>query len=257
VGSLTFVGLGLHDVRDVSVRGLEAIHAANEVFLEAYTSRLAGARLEELEAFYGRPLTLLSREAVEDGHRVLRAAHQGHAVLLAIGDSMAATTHVDLRVRAAKEGIATRVIHGASIVVAAPGLLGLQSYKFGRSTTLAFPHGAYLAESPYEVVAANKAQGLHTLVLLDLDAERGRFMTANEGLELLLRIAAARGDGALGPDALACVVGQAGSEQPTLRAGRMGELQKEDFGPPLHTLVIPGELHFLEEEALRVLAGLA
>jgi diphthine synthase len=36
----------------------------------------------------------------------------------------------------------------------------------------------------------------------------------------------------------------------------MGDLLKVDFGPPLHSIVVPGELHFLEEEALRVLAGL-
>jgi diphthine synthase len=255
VGSLTFVGLGLHDVRDVSVKGFELVRAADEVFLEAYTSRLAGARLEDLEAFYGRPVTLLARGAVEDGHRVLRAAAKGHVCFLAIGDSMAATTHVDLRVRAAREGIPTRVVHGASIVIAAAGLLGLQSYKFGRATTLAFPHGAYLAESPYEVVVRNKAQGLHTLALLDLDVEGGRFMTANEGLRQLLEVARRRGEATLRGDTLACVVARAGSEQPLLRAGPMAKLADEDFGLPLHALVIPGDLHFQEEEALRILAA--
>jgi diphthine synthase len=29
-----------------------------------------------------------------------------------------------------------------------------------------------------------------------------------------------------------------------------------DFGPPLHTLVIPGKLHFMETEALVAFAGL-
>ena len=34
------------------------------------------------------------------------------------------------------------------------------------------------------------------------------------------------------------------------------ELIKKDFGSPLHTLVIPGKLHFMEVEALEKLAQL-
>lgn len=256
MGSLTFVGLGLHDARDVSLKGLDAIRAADVVFLESYTSRLAGASASGLERMYGKEITALGRERVEQGDAILEAARRGNVVVLVAGDPMAATTHVDLRLRAARSGIPTRIVHGASIIAAVPGLLGLQGYKFGRTTTLAFPHGGQVAESPYEVVAANLARGLHTLVLLDLDAERGRFMTANEGLGLLLEVARRRSGGPVGPATLACVVARAGSEEPFLRAGPMAELAKEDFGPPLHTIVVPGELHFLEEEALRVFAGM-
>lgn len=256
MGSLTFVGLGLHDARDISLKGLEAVEGADVVFLEAYTSQLAGAELRDLEALYGKPITRLTRQEAEEGARVLEAARTQHVVFLAVGDTMAATTHVELRVRAAKEGIRTRVLHGASIVTAVPGLLGLQSYKFGRATTLAFPHGEHVAESPYDVIVRNLQQGMHTLVLLDLDAERNRHMTANEGLQLLLGIGQRRGDNVLRAETLACVVARAGSEAPVLRADSMGRLVKEDFGPPLHTLVVPGELHFLEEEALKALAGL-
>jgi diphthine synthase len=256
VGSLTFIGLGLHDARDVSLKGLEVVRAAEVVFYETYTSQLGGATLESLERAYSRPILPLSRVEVEDGRRILEEARTKDVAFLAVGDSMAATTHVDLRVRAAKLGIPTRVVHGASIVVAVSGLLGLQSYKFGRATTLAFPHGDYLAESPYDHIARNLGHGMHTLVLLDLDAERGRFMTATEGLQLLLAIGHRRGDTLLRAETLACVVARAGSDAPLLKAGAMGDLVKLDFGAPLHTLVIPGELHFLEEEALKVLAGL-
>ncbi|HEV8360743.1 MAG TPA: diphthine synthase [Candidatus Thermoplasmatota archaeon] len=253
---LTFIGLGLHDARDISLKGLEACRAAQELFFETYTSRMGGAGLEQLEALYGKPITPVTRQDVEDGTRILDAAKRGDVCFLAVGDSMAATTHVELRVRAAKLGIATRVIHGASVLVAVSGLLGLQSYKFGRSTTLAFPHGNYLAESPYDHLVRNLQHGLHTLVLLDLDAERGRYMTATEGLQLLLEIGKRRADATMRPETLVCVVARAGSDAPLLRAGALGDLLREDFGPPLHSIVVPGELHFLEEEALKVLAGL-
>lgn len=257
MGSLTFIGLGLWDGRDVSLRGLEEARAAEVLFYETYTSKLGGAEPRDLEALYGKPLTAVTRQEVEDGHRILDAARTKDVAFLSIGDSMAATTHVDLRVRAAKLGIRTRVVHGASITVAVSGLLGLQSYKFGRSTTLAFPHGAYLAESPYDVIATNLQRGLHTLVLLDIDSEKGRYMTATEGARILGDIAKRRGPAAMPrAESLACVVARAGSPNPLLRCATLAELAQEDFGPPLHTLVVPGELHFLEEEALRVLAGL-
>jgi diphthine synthase len=54
---------------------------------------------------------------------------------------------------------------------------------------------------------------------------------------------------------LACVIARAGSPEPYLRADHVENLLNLDFGDPLHTLVIPGELHFKEAEALVKLAG--
>jgi len=101
-----------------------------------------------------------------------------------------------------------------------------------------------------DVSAANRAAGLHTLVLLDLK-EDGRFLTANEALRYLTEI----GGSKFSPATLACVVGGAGSPSPVVRADRAERLLAADLGPPLHCLVVPGTLHFAEREALRALAG--
>ncbi|HJJ77943.1 MAG TPA: diphthine synthase, partial [Methanocorpusculum sp.] len=45
---LTFIGLGLFDEYDVSVRGAEAIRNADTVFLEVYTSVLMGSSIPRL-----------------------------------------------------------------------------------------------------------------------------------------------------------------------------------------------------------------
>ncbi|HRD25830.1 MAG TPA: SAM-dependent methyltransferase, partial [Methanoculleus sp.] len=37
---LTFVGLGLYDLGDITLKGLTYVKSADVVFLEAYTSRL-------------------------------------------------------------------------------------------------------------------------------------------------------------------------------------------------------------------------
>jgi diphthine synthase len=47
---LFFVGLGLYDEKDVSLKGLEAVRSADMVYAEFYTSRLMGASLEGCKA---------------------------------------------------------------------------------------------------------------------------------------------------------------------------------------------------------------
>ena len=172
-----------------------------------------------------------------------------------VGDPFSATTHIELRIRAKKLGIPVTVVHGASALTAVPGLLGLQHYKFGRTTTLPFPDNGYYPESPYDMIAENLSRGLHTLVLLDIQADKGRLMTANEGLGVLSELERRKHGGILGPEALVGVVGRAGSLRPVVRAGRLAALAAEDFGPPHHSIVVPGRLHFMEVEALVELAG--
>jgi len=215
----------------------------------------AGSSAERLEALLGRPVTVLGREEVERGDRILEAARKGDACLLVVGDPFSATTHVELRLRARKEGIPVSVVHGASALTAVPGLLGLQHYKFGRTTTLPFPEKGHSPDSPYDMIAENLSRGLHTLVLLDIRADKGLLMTANEGLGLLAGLERRKRGGLLGPEALVCVVARAGSESPVVRAGPLARLEREDFGPPHHSIVVPGKLHFMEAEALVELAG--
>lgn len=251
---LTLVGLGLWDEQDVSLRGLEAARKADVVFAEDYTAFLGGADRARLEALLGKEIRFLGRHGVEDAGAILAEAAAKDVVLLVVGDALTATTHTDLRLRCREKGIATRVVHGASVVTAVPGLLGLANYKFGRATTLVFPEGDWFPTSPYDVVKENRARGLHTLVLLDLRAEERRYMSASEGARLLLRMEEVRNEGALGPDTLACAVARAGSPEPRVVQGPLTRLAAADLGPPLHAIVVPGELHFVEREALDAFA---
>jgi diphthine synthase len=255
LGELIFIGLGLHDGEDLSVKGLKVVRAVNEVFAEFYTARLTGTDLKELEKALGRKFRVLTRQEVEDGTVLLEAAKNGTVALLCVGDPMSATTHVDLRLRAHQSGIKTRIIHGASIMTGAASLLGLQHYKFGRTVTIVFPKENYFPESHYDQIALNQKAGLHTLVLLDIDAEKDQLMTANQAMEILEKIEKKRKLGILKSDTLICVVGKAGSEDPMVRCGFFKDMKKQDFGPPLHTIVIPGNLHFMEAEALVGIAG--
>ncbi len=253
---LTFIGLGLWDETDVSLKGLEAIRAADVVYAEFYTSRLMGSSIGKMEALYGKKVNVLVREDVEQRPKenVLKDARDRNVVFLTGGDAMVATTHVDLRLRAKQMGIETAIIHGPSIQSAVCGLTGLQSYRFGKAATIAFPYKGNVSETPYDTVKMNKQNGLHTLLFLDIDREKG-YMTIGEGIDLLLAVESRRKENVI-TDTLCVGIARAGSPDPCIRAGKIGALKSFDFGGPLHIMVIPADLHFLEEEALQAFAGL-
>jgi len=255
-GSLTFIGVGLYDEKDLSVKALHEFKKSDKVYAEFYTAKLVGTTLEKLEKQIGKKIIVLNREQTEKGDIIIESAKKENVAFLTCGDSMTATTHVDLRIRAEKEGIKTNIIHGSSIVTAVSGLLGLMNYKFGRTTTLAYPEGDYFPTSPYDVILDNKKMGLHTLVLLDIQADKERYMTANDALNLLLEMEEKKGEKLLDKDSVVCVVARAGSKDVVVLADTISSLLGKDFGPPLHTIVIPGNLHFMEIEALSILAQL-
>lgn len=250
MGRLLFIGLGLYDEKDISLKGLDAIAQCDEVYIEIYTSILAGTTISELEQLYKKKVTVLSRAELENNDMILNRAKDKTVGLLTVGDPMSATTHIELRLRAFDLRLDTELIHGASIVTAAAGLLGLQQYKFGRSTTIAYPSGNYFPTSPYEILVDNLKMGLHTLLLLEIDSEKKRYMTANEGLELLLKIGSKKRNMFFSKETLACVIAHAGSKKPVVRADKVKNLLAMDFGEYLHTIVVPGKLHFKEAESL-------
>ena len=167
---------------------------------------------------------------------------------------MSATTHVDLRMRAETIGIPTEVIHGVSVFTAIPGLLGLQNYKFGKTITIPLPEPNFKPTSFYEKALENFNSGMHTLCLLDIKQDRNKFMTANEALEVLGDIEKELTGGLLLANRLVCVVARAGSDDVFIKAGFFKDMLTADFGGPLHSVVIPSGLHFLEAKALVELA---
>lgn len=256
LGELVFAGLGLYSERAISLLALEAAREAGAVFVELYTSLMPEFDSSKLEKLIEKRVTLLSRRDMEEecGRKILQAARKGRAVLLVPGDPLIATTHVELRIRAEKQGIKTSVVHGASIISAVVGLSGLQNYKFGRSVTIPFSDSGFVADTPYKVVAENRKLNLHTLCFLDVRAEEKRYMTVQEGLEALLAVERREHQQIVTSTTLAVGIARAGSNRPAVRADQVGRLLTYDFGPCPHSLILPAQLHFVETEALIVLA---
>jgi diphthine synthase len=252
---LVFVGLGLNDEKGISLAGLEEAKTADHVFMETYTSLMPNFSVERFEELCGRKIQLVTRQTLEDqsGKIILDAAKAGKTVFLVPGDPFIATTHVTLRIDAEKQGVKTRVVHGVSIMSAIVSLSGLHNYKFGKTVTVPFMEN--FSETPYNVVAQNKSMGLHTLCLLDLKAAEKRFLTIKEALTLLLEVELKSKRGAVTPETVAVGIARAGSKNPTVKADYVKGLVDFDFGEPPFSLIFPGEMHFMEVNALIALAG--
>lgn len=249
--TLSLIGLGLSSERSIPLEGLDRLKVADVIFAEFFTSLLEKGTLGRLERLAGKNIHLLNRKEVEEEEVVMESLKSNENVcFLTAGDPLTATTHQELRFDAMDKGICVEIIHSASIFNAASGLAGLQHYKFGRTTTLAFPEGNYFPTSPLDIITENMERGLHTLVLLDIQAERDRYMTASEGCELLLRMEAERGGGKISGRTKTVAVLRAGRVDRKVLYGELGKLKGIDMGPPPHCLIIPGNLHFAEEEAL-------
>lgn len=248
---LYFIGLGLYGLHDISLKGLAVIRSSDHIFLETYTSYLAGTSIADMELFYNKKIIPCSREDVENNPEPILCLSEKYNVSILIpGDPMVATTHSDIRIRAVKRGIETKIIHNASIATAVCGLTGLQNYRFGRSCSLPFPYKGWRPTSPADVISENLLLSLHTLVYLDIQPPR--YMTINEAVLGLDKIFIERK--LVIP--LYVGVARAGSENPHIYCGNPSDIIKHDFGSPLHILIVPGSLHPVEEEYLNIFSGL-
>lgn len=283
---LYLVGLGLGDVRDISVKGLEIVKSADRVYLESYTSILIEAgggggdnnkelaedsALKDLETFYGRNVILADRNLVESGSdEILENADKVDVAFLVVGDPFGATTHSDLILRAKEKGIPFKAIHNASILNAV-GATGLQLYNFGETVSIPFwIRDSWEPDSFFDKIHENKIRGMHTLCLLDIKVkeqsvenmmkgrkiyEPPRFMSTKQASEQLLSIIEKRnneGKSQLTENSLCIAVARIGSDSQKFVTATLKELKDIEMGPPLHSLIIIGKMHCLEEEAVKL-----
>ncbi len=227
---LILVGAGLKR-KHITEEGRKYLEEADVIYRETYTSVYP-------DPLPGKPL---GRQDLEEGmERILEEARDKKVVILVPGDPLVATTHISLILEARKRGIETKVAHAPSIFTVAPGLCGLQIYKFGRTVTIPRFREGFRPSSFAVHMRENLKRGLHTLVLLDVDLSIPEALKeveeADPGLLEEIWVGIARGG-------------------EVIRAGKGKELANVEFGPLPHVLILVGPLHPLEKEALEVLAG--
>jgi diphthine synthase len=265
---LYLIGLGLGDHRDITVKGLEIVKSSTAVYLEYYTSIL-GVDKDVLEKFYERPVILADRDFVENrADEIYGRAKNEQVALLVVGDPLCATTHVDIMLRCRNEGIKVEVVHNASVMNGVASC-GLPLYQFGYTVSIPLFEGDWRPCSFYERIQYNHRGGMHTLCLLDIKVKEPdyesmvtagkvrylppRFMTVNVAIDQLLEVEAVKGEGVITEQSLAVGLSRLGQSDQQLVFGTLAELREIDFGAPLHSLVLCGEIHPLEREYLEYL----
>jgi diphthine synthase len=241
---LYLIGLGLSDEKDISVRGLETVKNCSFAYLEGYTSKLR-CSVSDLSRFLGKEVVLADRELVEKkADEILDKAKDQDVAFLVVGDPMCATTHIDMFLRAKEKSVRVEVIHNASIL-SAIGEVGLEVYKYGKVTSIPFMiKDNQELRTPVEVYSMNNANGLHTLFLLDLDPINQKFMGIKEASDYLI-------DKGVSEEVVAVGCARIGSLDRVIKVGKLKEIGDHSYGEAPYCLVVPGKMHFMEEDALK------
>lgn len=254
MGRLSFVGLGLGS-KGITVEGVEELKDADVVYLEYYTTPHEHRLLNELASATGKQAVVVDREFVESGAKILTDAALKKVALAVLGDPMIATTHAELRTRAIKQGIETKVVHSATIAAAAASASGLHSYKFSRTVTVTRESVGKLSQA-YHMLHENLLEGAHTLLLLEYDTASGQEVTPGEAFAGLSQAESNFKRGVVKDDTFAVVLSRVGRPDASLSAGTVRELTSKAYGDAPHCVVIPGRLHFTEVESVAAIARL-
>ena len=258
---LWLIGIGPGDLAHMPARARGVARGCSKRYLEGYTAVLPPKEEGRLESVVG-PWEKLMRDEVEGAEELLASAREESVALLVVGDPMQATTHIDLEDRCVEQGIGFHVIPGLSATALAVSLSGMQSYRFGRQVTLPFATSDYLPTSPLKMLCNNFENGLHSLVLLDLDPtgmglEQPRPMSPAEAVGLLEKMAARVVDEEEGGRGLleipvkqwnGILLSDLGTEEERVLSGPLGDLSGQKGGM-VHAFILPAEFSGMEEDA--------
>ena len=234
---LYLIGLGLEN-DDLSGKALKAMMECSSLYLDSYTS--IGINYEELAAKIKKPIIPVERNFLEEKTEfILGDAKYKDIAILVQGDCLSATTHLALLVECKKHNVKSKIINGISILTAI-SQTGLSPYNFGKTTSI--PFELKNLKAPYQALKDNQSKNLHTLCLLDLDPRNNKFLSIPDAIIYLLR------QGMENKLCIAC--SQLGTNKQIIKAGLARELIKEKFPNYPQCLIIPGKLHFTEEEFL-------
>ncbi|MGM5483449.1 MAG: diphthine synthase [Nanobdellota archaeon] len=264
--TLHMIGLGLSDEKDISIKGLETIKKCDYIYLEHYTSIMPFSSIEKMEELYGKNIILASREMVEQrSDDIISKAKDFEVAFLVAGDVFCATTHSDFLLRAKQSGVKTNIINNASIMNAV-GNIGFEVYKFGKTTSMVFFEENWMPRNVYDCIKENQSIGAHTLILLDIKiAEtarenmlkgiekklKPRFMDVNKALKQLLDLEDKYKEKVIDKNTKVIGTARLGTNEQEIAYGTLKKVMKHKFGGPLHSLIIPSKLHFMEEDVLK------
>ena len=231
------IGTGMKN-NSIGADALEQLQKCDKVYLENYTVNFPYP-IEELEKIYNVSIEELDRSKVED-ESILEECKNLEIALLVYGDSLSATTHMQLVLEAKKKGIKTKIFHNASIMITIAET-GLSLYKFGKVCSM--PNWSEHTNKPtsfMNYIKDNNSISAHTLILTDIGLE------IKNAIEQLLE--SAKKESVELPKKIICI-SNAGTPNQKIFFESPISLAKKEIPMPF-CLIIPNNLHFMELEAI-------
>jgi len=241
--TLYLIGTGLSE-KSISVDALEILKSCDRIYLEDYTVDFP-YKVKNLEKEMGIKIERRDRAKVED-ESIIKEAKDKNIALLVYGDPLSATTHAQLILESKKQNIECKIFHNASIITAIAET-GLQLYKFGKTASM--PDWKEHTNHPTsfaEYIKQNQSIKAHTLILTDIGLE---FIEALNQL----KTAAEREKLKLPEKIIVC--SDIGTENQKIFYDTPRNLKDKKIKMPF-CLIVPGKMHFIEEETLKAVATL-
>jgi len=236
--SFYLIGLGLNE-KSLTLEALEAIKKSKKVYLEKYTVDFPYKK-SFLEKALKKNVVELPREKIES-EKFLNCAKKHDIALLVYGDALSATTHSELILYCRKNNIHFKIFHNASILTAVAET-GLQMYKFGKTASIPAWKENWEPNSFAKIIKNNLSVDAHTLILADIGLniknakEQLKKSLENEGVKIKKIV----------------LCSNIGTEKAEIIYAPIKELPDNISLP--YCFIIPGKLHFIEEEFLSKLA---
>jgi diphthine synthase len=230
------IGTGLNE-KSLTLEALELIKDSEHVYLENYTVDFPYDK-KILEKVIGKKIEELPREKVESEEFIKNAKKQNIS-LLVYGDSLSATTHSELILTCKKNKVPFNIVHNASVLTAIAET-GLQLYKFGKTASMPTWKDNWKPDSFVDLIKQNLSIQAHTLLLVDiaLPIEKAKIQLKESLKNYKLEV----------EKVVVCSELGVNSKIQYDKIDKLSDKIKSPF-----CFIIPGKLHFLEEEFLEKL----
>jgi len=236
---LYLIGLGLNS-ESISKESLEIIKRCKRIYLDNYTVDFPYS-IGELGEIIGKKIIPLGREKVEN-LEIIDEAKKMDIAFLVYGSPLTATTHITLIQEALASGIKYKVFHNASILDAVSET-GLQLYKFGKIASMPMwkPEKNFTPDSFMEIVKENQSIKAHSLILIDigLDFEEALKQLEKSAEKYSVKL----------KKIIICQ--SLGTKRGKIMYRDIEEAREFSGVKKPYCIIIPGELHFLEQDFLR------
>jgi diphthine synthase len=271
---LYIIGIGISEFDSLPIGSVDILKNSDFVFIERFTGFISDdffVRIKNVLDDSIEPqsktvvdIRFVKRWYIEDGREILEKAAFNNVSILAYGDPLVATTYNELMIRAKRLSIDVKVIHSSSGLISLIGETGLQPYKFGKMVTMM--NDPMSSISVYNTIYDNLSLGLHTLILTEYNNDDGIanfdsssnpfYLSPKKVFDLLLKREGEIKLANLSAKTFAIVARQIGSVNSQILSGNIDSLSKLDYEGGPNSVIIPGSLHFIEEDSLRTLTRL-